>query len=69
MDLALALGKPFAVVPCCVYPSEFPRRALDGTAVSSYDQLLAYLVSKDASGATRVASLPFEGRNKVIYRL
>ena len=25
VDLAIAHGKPFAVVPCCVYSSEFPR--------------------------------------------
>eukprot|EP00660_Eupelagonema_oceanica_P017537 gene17537-24584_t len=26
--LALALRKPFAVVPCCVYAAEFPQRRL-----------------------------------------
>jgi len=26
IDAALALGKPFAVVPCCVFPDLFPHR-------------------------------------------
>lgn len=26
--LAMAAGKPFALVPCCVYAAEFPRRKL-----------------------------------------
>jgi hypothetical protein len=25
VELAVAQGKPFAVVPCCVYSREFPR--------------------------------------------
>lgn len=25
VDLAIAHGKPFAVVPCCVFPGDFPR--------------------------------------------
>merc|ERR1711907_171235 len=41
--LALALRKPFAVVPCCVYSAEFPRRRLpNGQPVRSYGDLLAY---------------------------
>ena len=28
VDAALAAGKPFAVVPCCVFPSLFPHRRL-----------------------------------------
>ena len=35
VDAALALDKPFAVVPCCVFPTENPHRAMikneDGT--------------------------------------
>ena len=26
VDLALAVGSPFAIVPCCVYSAEFPKR-------------------------------------------
>ena len=28
IDLAMVLGVPFCVVPCCVFPSEFPDRRL-----------------------------------------
>lgn len=150
VDLALALGKPFAVVPCCVYAAAMPRwvvpgvcgrhacwvraagpgrcaaaasrvlyRAIEkpclsdravppgpacGTAArqirtpslaaccppicrralptvnpcfcrqaggtaSRYEQFLAYLAAKDPAGRIQVATLPFEGRNKVLYRL
>ena len=33
VDLALRLGVPFAVVPCCVYPGLFPFRVQKGTGV------------------------------------
>lgn len=58
--------RPFAVVPCCVYASEFPRRRLAGQAVTQYHQLIDYLVSK-APDRIQVAELPFEGKNKVVY--
>ncbi|KAL4437804.1 hypothetical protein ABPG77_005716 [Micractinium sp. CCAP 211/92] len=67
VDLALALGKPFAVVPCCVYAAAMPRQA--GGTTSRYEQFLAYLAAKDPAGRIQVATLPFEGRNKVLYRL
>lgn len=110
VDLAIAHGKPFAVVPCCVYPADFPRwvggcpgaatlvllrrlggffctcarplsswapplsrlfgcrRTLCGRPVTSYEQFCEYLAAKDP-GRIRVATLPFEGRNRVLYRL
>lgn len=42
---ALALGKPFATVPCCVFPSLFPERRLRaGQGVTSTSGLCTYLV-------------------------
>ncbi|PSC69351.1 zinc finger domain containing [Micractinium conductrix] len=67
VDLALALDKPFVVVPCCVFGHEFPRRQLGGAAVTQYEQYLAFLQAKHPS--IRVATLPFAGRNTVLYRL
>ena len=32
VDFALTHGKPFAVVPCCVFPNAFPQRRLPGGA-------------------------------------
>jgi hypothetical protein len=43
-------GIPFCIVPCCVFPSEFPsRRLADGTHVRCYNQLLEYLLESKAS--------------------
>ena len=47
VDTALAQGKPFAVVPCCVFADDFPARiAADGTPVTSYAAFLDYLQAK-----------------------
>ena len=59
IDLAIYLQKPFAVVPCCVFPSEFPDRTLDGKRVKSYDEFLAYLLTKHTK--MRQDELPFVG--------
>ncbi len=68
VDLALRYNRPFAVVPCCVYACEFPGRRLRGRPVRKYEQFIEYLVSK-APRRIRVAQLPFEGKNKVVYCL
>ncbi|KAG2446467.1 hypothetical protein HYH02_008458 [Chlamydomonas schloesseri] len=70
LRLALAAGKPFALVPCCVYAAEFPRRKLQsGDQVRSYTQLLAYLQELGAAGGWEVVAqeLPFEGKNVLLY--
>jgi hypothetical protein len=46
IDLAILLRIPFAVVPCCVFPSEFANRILNGKVVKSYDDFLKYLLKK-----------------------
>ena len=70
VDYALAAGKLFAVVPCCVYANKFPTRrdARSGRRVTDYDGLVAYLAHK-APGRIGVSTLPFEGKNKVVYLL
>eukprot|EP00937_MAST-01D_sp_MAST-1D-sp2_P005788 g5788.t1 len=66
IDFALAHGKPFAVVPCCVFPSLFPRRRLrSGQRVAKYGAFLAYLAAKHHG--IRIGQLPFAGKNKVLY--
>ena len=81
VDFAVAHGKPFAVVPCCVYGAEFPGRVLpDGRAVKNYADLVELLVSKGSTDVSasagdgssggfwvRQAVLPFEGKNIVVY--
>ena len=68
VDAALALGKPFAVVPCCVFPELFPdRRRRDGAEVREYVDFVEYLRAKDPE--IRIGYLPFEGRSRVLYKL
>ncbi|KFM27435.1 hypothetical protein F751_1212 [Auxenochlorella protothecoides] len=67
VDLALALDVPMAVVPCCVYASDFPHRRLpDGRRVTSHEDFVEYLCSKHPSIGT--ATLPFEGKNTLVFR-
>ena len=70
VDVAIALGKPFAVVPCCVFSKIFPRKLRDGTSVVNYDQFISYLCEKEtAETATRIERdiLPMKGRNLVLF--
>jgi tRNA-dihydrouridine synthase A len=66
VDFALAADKSFAVVPCCVFAAAFAQRRVGGRAVRTHAQLVAYLVAKDPE-RIRVATLPFAGRNVVVY--
>ena len=44
IELARVLGVPVAVVPCCVFPSDFPhRRMANGSKVKYYTDLIQYL--------------------------
>ena len=55
VDLALRLGKPFAIVPCCVMPKLFPHRRRQqqqgsaGDPVRSYSAFCDYLIDKVAA--------------------
>ncbi|KAG0166457.1 hypothetical protein DFQ28_007319 [Apophysomyces sp. BC1034] len=70
VDVALQLGKPFAVVPCCVFGHENRSRRLStGEPVLTTEDLVQYLCEKDTSGRGHVqkAYLDFEGKNVVVY--
>jgi hypothetical protein len=80
VDFAVARGKPFAVVPCCVFPAMFPDRRVrrDGEGedggggkvgggvvpVTERRQLVRWLAGKTRG---EVAYLAFEGANQVVY--
>ena len=66
VDAALAYKKPFAILPCCVFAELNPGRIIEGRKVRTYEDLISYLLSKDES--IQCFSLPFVGRNKVLYR-
>jgi hypothetical protein len=70
VNVALKYGKPFVVVPCCVFPNLFTKRELievDGSRVPvrTHDQFCRYLAQKDSRFVMEV--LPFEGRNIGIW--
>jgi hypothetical protein len=69
VDAALLHDKPFAVVPCCVYPDLFARRRLraDDRPVRSYDDFIQFLMEKD--DRIGQVTLPFAGKNVCLYRV
>ena len=73
MKVAIRYSKPFAIVPCCVFPTQFPKRRLpNGQSVQTYDDFCEYIrniVGKNANGTYKVEEneLEFEGRNKVFF--
>jgi hypothetical protein len=65
---ALALKKPFAVVPCCVFVGLNEHRKLaDGTTVATYDQMMDYYQSLHPE--IQRERLPFRGRRDVLFKL
>ena len=66
VDMALAMDKPFAVVPCCVFPKIFDQRELPcGTPVRSYEHFIEWIMSKNP--LIRKKDLGFGGRSFVLY--
>ncbi|KAF9979168.1 hypothetical protein BGZ73_005336 [Actinomortierella ambigua] len=71
VDMALKHGKPFAVVPCCVFAVDNPhRRLLDGCTVNTTTEFVEYLVQKTRHEAIQAETefLSFEGMNIVVFR-
>eukprot|EP01012_Entosiphon_sulcatum_P040504 TRINITY_DN5415_c0_g1_i1.p1 TRINITY_DN5415_c0_g1~~TRINITY_DN5415_c0_g1_i1.p1 ORF type:complete len:383 (-),score=35.16 TRINITY_DN5415_c0_g1_i1:5-1153(-) len=67
VDFCVAHRRPFAIVPCCLYTKEFPRRLLqNGEPIRSYDDFVEYLCAKDPL-RIRSTVLDFEGRNRVVF--
>jgi hypothetical protein len=69
IDLALALGIPYCIVPCCVFPRENTHRQIaDGSPVKKYPQLIKYLKEKYGSESSY---LPFHftetAKNLVLF--
>ena len=62
IELAKALGVPHAVVPCCVFPSEFPdRRLADGSKVKYYADLIKYLQEQHPESKIERLNFHFSG--------
>ena len=58
VETALALGKPFAVVPCCVFLGD--SGAPTAMATRSWDDYCAYLLRKAPPGTIAEAAAPKE---------
>jgi hypothetical protein len=81
VKLALEHGKPFAVVPCCVFPNTNQHRRLTlaqskqrGSRKGQYDTVRTYeefvvWLQELAPQRIKKAELAFEGRNQVLYCL
>ncbi len=69
VEVALAHEKPFAVVPCCVFSSQFPERTLAGKLVRQTEELVEWLCHQVRATGRRpqVATLPMRGRNVVVF--
>ena len=71
IDLALFLKIPWSVVPCCVFPREFPNRQINGSRVKNHSQLIEYLCTKHEK--IRKETLSFvetaTAKNVVLYML
>ena len=67
VETALALGKRFAVVPCCIFLGD--SGATTAMATRSWDDYCAYLLRKAPHGTIAQAYLPMCGRNRVLYSM
>ena len=79
IDTSLRLGKPFAILPCCVFRNlnverqeirKQKQQGIGGTdPFRSYSTFCHYLLrDKSPAGICfQTENLPFEGRNKVVY--
>ena len=55
LQYSMATGKPFAIVPCCVFPRLFPTRRFvdedgESKSVVGYAELVEYLLQKAGAG-------------------
>lgn len=69
IDFALFLRIPFAIVPCCVFPSEFPHRLWKDERVRTHADFVDYLLAKHPK--IRLEKLDFDycemGKNTVLF--
>lgn len=69
VDFAMFMNIPFAIVPCCVFPSEFPNRRWNGERVRDHQGFVEYLKAKHPK--IQVEKLDFDfcesGKNTILY--
>ena len=68
VDLALAARKPFAAVPCCVFPSQNQhRKTPEGKVVTTLDEFVAFLLKKNPDATFRSLLDNVPGCNKIVW--
>ena len=66
VDCGLVMGKPWAVVPCCVFPSRYPNRLDASGRVARTTEALVEHIAGRATG-TRRERLPCDGANEAVW--
>jgi len=67
VQVASERGKPFAVVPCCVFSAEFPdRKLLNGSFVHSFEELCQWL-TEQSSAPVEKDEMKLTGKNLVLF--
>ena len=66
VDCGLVMGKPWAVVPCCVFPSRYPNRLDASGRVARTTEALVEHIAGRALG-TRRERLPCDGANEAVW--
>lgn len=69
VDCGLVMNKPWAVVPCCVFPSMFPTRInpATGEQVRTVEDLVQHLLGRADNAQARRCELSCEGANTVVF--
>ncbi|CEM36797.1 unnamed protein product [Vitrella brassicaformis CCMP3155] len=82
VDMAVRFGKPFAVLPCCVFGHLFPERTITVTAgegeggaarqsqerpVKTYDDLCEWIRQRDTQLRVERAFINTRGKNQILY--
>ncbi len=65
-QVAINFGKPFAILPCCVFGHLFPDRIHKGKQVTLFEDFVSYLMN--LSDNVFQDFLNFEGRNIVVWK-
>ena len=68
IEAACTLKLNFAIIPCCVFPSKYPRKLNDGKEVVLRDDLVLWIIEecqrRHFPGQLEIFSLAFDGANK-----
>ena len=67
VDWSLEHGRPFFVVPCCVFARLFPHRTQGKRKVETQEEFVEYLMNKHPQAQIEI--LNFDGANKCVYFL